>query len=190
MSKSKKKRYTVEQLRTTDLSTLSYGELRKAYTAYRDTMKKRIERLKVGTPAQQRHVKPFLRGGNKEILTLTQLDWMGQTSYRNLLFNVKELQILEQRALMSIEGWRRVEKQIIASLHEAKYENINQKNLRLYGTFMEIMREEYKNKVFPSEQLAEAFNTAAEEVATLTEKDLESLLSAFSVKGEGVDLFA
>lgn len=194
MPKSKK-RYTVEQLRTTDLSTLSYGELRKAYTAYRDAMKKRIERLSKGTPAQQNYIQPFLKGGAKEILTLRQLDsklhvnWTEETFYRDMLFRVKELKILEQKPRMSLEGWENIEKRSVKLLQEAGYKNITSKNLPQYGEYMERMRELYRNKVFPSEEVAEAFNTAVEEKSLLDKNDLLSLIDSFR-GGGGVDLFA
>lgn len=194
MPKSKK-RYTVEQLRTTDLSTLSYGELRKAYTAFRDTLVKRVKRLSKGTPAQKRFVQPFMAGGSKELKTLTQLDkyprkgWTEDQLRREMLFRVKEFQILEQKDRLSIAGWKRIEQRTIKMLQESGYENISSSNIKQFGEFMEKMREQFKNKIFPSEEVAEAFNTAVEEKSLLDKNDLLSLIDSFR-GGDGVDLFS
>lgn len=194
MPKSKK-RYTVEQLRITDLDTLSYGELRKAYTTYRDSLVKRVKRLSKGTPAQKRFAQPFMVGGSKELKTLTQLDkyprkgWTEDQLRRELLFRVKEFQILESKDRLSIAGWKRIEQRTIKMLQESGYENISSSNIKQFGEFMEKMREQFKNKIFPSEEIAEAFNTAVEEKSLLDGDDLLSLIDSF--RGSvGVDLFS
>lgn len=188
-------RYSVGQLRIVDLGTLSYGELRKAYTTYRDVLVKRVMRLSKGTPAQKRFVQPFMVGGSRELKTLAQLDtyprkgWTEDQLRRELLFRVKEFQILEQKDRLSITGWKRIEQRTIEMLRESGYENISSFNIKQFGEFMERMREQFKNKIFPSEEIAEAFNTAVEEKSILDKEDLMSLIDSFRGSG-GVDLFS
>lgn len=187
------KRMTLANMRTSDFESFSYSQLRKAYSVYQQVLSKRIKRLSKGTTAQKRFVQPFI-SGSKQLRSLTELDklprkgWDENALRREMLFRVKELQILEQKERLSLSGWKRIEKNVINILRESGYENISKKNIKQFGEYMEKMRELFKNKIFPSEEVAEAYNTVVEENTLLGESDLLSLIDSFT-GGVGVDLF-
>ena len=191
-----KKESELARLRAADLSTFSRSELRKAYTVYRDVMQKRIKRLSSGTAAQQAYAQPFQVGGSKELLTLGQIDkfrragWSEDQLRREMEMRVKELQLLEKSERLSISGWQAIEKRTVQSLQEHGYKNINKKNLKAFGNFMEKMRSAFGNKIFPSEEVAELFDAAGGELSNMDESEILGILDDLGADITGVDLFA
>lgn len=187
---------TLSQLRTVDISTLSDKALRQAYTAFRDVMQKRITRLASGTSAQRAYAAPFQAGGSKELKTLSQLNqlprkgWSKAQLRREMEMRVKELQILERSERTSLSGWVNIEKRTVSALQRAGYKNINKSNLKSFGDYMEKMRSAFGNKIFPSEEAAELYDTAAGESGGLSESELFNRLSEMVGDSFGVDLFA
>lgn len=190
------KRMTLSGARTLDTATASLQDLRKAYTAFRDVMEKRVQRLASGTESQQAYARPFLPGGSKELLTLKELSqlprdgWSTEQIRREMEFRVKELQLLESSERLSLAGWKLIETRTIESLQKAGYKNITKKNLRQFGTFMERMRSLFGNKIFPSDEVAELFDTAQGEDREVDEIELLSILEDLGAEVDGVDLFA
>lgn len=190
------KKLSLSALRSTDLGTLSRAQLRQAYTTYRDVMQKRIARLSTGTAAQQAYAKPFQAGGSKELLTLGQIDkfrragWSEDQLRREMEMRVKELQLLEKSERLSISGWQAIEKRTVQSLQEHGYKNINKKNLKAFGNFMEKMRSAFGNKIFPSEEVAELFDAAGGELSNMDEAEILGILDDLGADITGVDLFA
>ena len=190
------KRMTLSGARSLDTSTASISDLRKAYTAFRDVMEKRVKRLAAGTESQQAYASPCLKGGSKELLKLEQLDqlpregWSPEQIRREMEFRVKELQLLESSERLSLAGWTRIEKRTLESLHRAGYKNITKKNLKQFGIFMERMRALFGNKIFPSDEVAELFDTAQGEDGEVDEIELLSILEDLGAEVDGVDLFA
>lgn len=191
-----RRRFSLAELQRTDLSTLSRADLRSAYTAYRDVMQKRVARLAEGTEAQQKYARPFQAGGSKELLSLREIDkfrrqgWTEDQLRREMLMRVKELQILEKSERLNITGWKKIEQRTIDSLHRAGYQNINKGNIKNFGKFMERMREAFGNKIFPSDEAAELFDTTKGEAADLPESELLGIIEDLGGITDGVDLFA
>ena len=171
-------------------------DLRAAYTALRDVMQKRVGRLAEGTEAQQVYVRPYLPGGSKELKTLgqlkelTQQGWTPEKLRREMEMRVKELQILEQSPRTSLSGWKKIENQTIDSLHKAGFYNINRKNIKQFGNFMEKMRGIFGTKFFPSDEVVELFDTAAGDSKKMDETELLAILDDLGADIDGVDLFA
>lgn len=186
------KKLSLSALRSTDLGTLSRTQLRQAYTVYRDVMQKRIKRLASGTATQQAYAKPFQAGGSKELLTLGQIDkfrrvgWSEDQLRREMEMRVKELQILEKSERLSISGWQAIEKRTLSALQEHGY-NITKANIGTFGEYMEMMREKFGTKIFPSEEVAELFSSA--ETGKMSSDEMISALQSMS-GSYGVDLFA
>ena len=186
------KKLSLSALRSTDLGTLSRTQLRQAYTTYRDVLQKRISRLSEGTATQQEYAKPFRAGGSKELLTLGQIDkfrrsgWSEDQLRREMLMRVKELQLLEKSERLSISGWKAIEKRTLSALQEHGY-NITKANIGTFGEYMEMMREKFGTKIFPSEEVAELFS--AVESSDMTGEEMINALQAMS-GSYGVDLFA
>ena len=191
-----KKRFSLAELQRTDLSTLSYADLRSAYTAYRDVMKKRIDRLAEGSEAQQKYARPYQKGGSKQLYRLSELDqlrrknWTEDELRRELLMRTKELQLQTKSPRLSITGWADIEKRTISSLHRAGYHNINKGNIKNFGKFMERMREAFGNKIFPSDEAAELFDSTKGEAADMPESELLAIIEDLGGITDGVDLFA
>ena len=187
-----KKESELDRLRAADFSTFSRSELRKAYTVYRDVMQKRIKRLATGTATQQAYAKPFQAGGSKELLTLGQIDkfrrsgWSEESLRREMEVRVKELQLLEKNKRLSISGWKAIEKRTLSALQEHGY-NITKANIGTFGEYMEMMREKFGTKIFPSEEIAELFSSA--ESGEMSGEEIISALQSMS-GSYGVDLFA
>lgn len=190
-----KKESELDRLRAADFSTFSRSELRKAYTVYRDVMQKRIKRLASGTATQQAYAKPFQAGGSKELLTLGQIDkfrrsgWSEESLRREMEVRVKELQLLEKNKRLSISGWKAIENRTVQSLQAHGYKNINKKNLKAFGSFMEKMRAAFGNKIFPSEEVAELFDAAGGELSDMDESEILGILDDLGADITGVDLF-
>lgn len=190
-------RLTLAGARSLDTSTASMSDLRSAYTALRDVMQKRVSRLAKGTEAQSAYARPYLLGGSKELKTLGQLKelprqgWAQEQLRREMEMRVKELQILEQSPRASLAGWKQIETRTIESLHKAGFKNINRKNIKQFGNFMEKMRGVFGSKVFPSDEVAELFDTAAGEDGQMDETELLGILEDLGADvDDGVDLFA
>ena len=191
-------RMTLKGARSLDTVGASMQDLRAAYTALRDVMQKRVGRLAKGTKAQQAHVRPYLPGGSKELKTLGQLkelprkSWTPEQMRREMEMRVKELQILEQSPRASLAGWKQIEKQTIDSLHKAGFHNINRKNIKQFGNFMEKMRDVFSRKLFPSDEVVELFDTAAGDGKKMDETELLAILEDLgaTIEDDGVDLFA
>lgn len=189
------KKLSLGALRSTDISSLSRSQLRQAYTTYRDVLQKRISRLSEGTAAQQAYAKPFQAGGSKELLTLGQIDkfrrsgWSEDQLRREMEMRVKELQLLEKSERLSISGWKAIENRTVQSLQAHGYKNINKKNLKAFGSFMDKMRSAFGNKIFPSEEVAELFDTAGGELSDMDESELLGILDDLGADITGVDLF-
>ena len=103
---------------------------------------------------------------------------------------VKELQLLEKSERLSISGWKAIEKRTVQSLQEHGYKNINKKNLKAFGNFMEKMRSAFGNKIFPSEEVAELFDAAGGELSNMDESEILGILDDLGADITGVDLFA
>lgn len=189
------KRLSLGALRSTDISSLSRSQLRQAYTIYRDVLQKRISRLSEGTAAQQAYAKPFQAGGSKELLTLGQIDkfrrsgWSEDQLRREMEMRVKELQLLEKSERLSISGWKAIENRTVQSLQAHGYKNINKKNLKAFGNFMDKMRSAFGNKIFPSEEVAELFDAAGGELSDMDESEILGILDDLGADITGVDLF-
>lgn len=179
-----------------DLGELSYKQLRKAYTVYRDALRKRFKRLAEGTAAQQAYAAPFRAGGSKELKTLAEISklprhgWTEEQLRREMLHRVKELQIIEQGERSSLAGWRKIEQRTVKALQDRGYKNINKGNLKAFGEYMERMRSVFGNKIFPSEEVAEVFDNAIGEAADLSPNELYELIINEMGDSFGVDLFA
>ena len=189
------KKLSLGSLRSTDISSLSRSQLRQAYTTYRDVLQKRISRLSEGTAAQQAYAKPFQAGGSKELLTLGQIDkfrrsgWSEDQLRREMEMRVKELQLLEKSERLSISGWKAIENRTVQSLQAHGYKNINKKNLKAFGNFMDKMRSAFGNKIFPSEEVAELFDAAGGELSDMDESEILGILDDLGADITGVDLF-
>jgi len=190
-------RMTLKGARSLDTAGASMQDLRSAYTALRDVMQKRVSRLAEGTEAQSAYARPYLPGGSKELKTLGQLKelprqgWTQEQLRREMEMRVKELQILEQSPRASLAGWKEIEKRTIDSLHKAGFKNINRKNIKQFGNFMEKMRGMFGSKFFPSDEVAELFDTAAGEGGQMDETELLGILEDLGADvDDGVDLFA
>lgn len=189
-------RMTLKGARALETAGASMQDLRSAYTALRDVMQKRVSRLAEGTEAQQAYVRPYLPGGSKELKTLGQLKelprqgWTPEQMRREMKMRVKELQILEQSPRASLAGWKQIEKQTIESLHKAGFHNINRKNIKQFGNFMEKMHGLFGTKFFPSDEVAELFDNAAGEGKKMDETELLGILDDLGADIDGVDLFA
>lgn len=189
------KKLSLGALRSTDISSLSRSQLRQAYTTYRDVLQKRISRLSEGTAAQQAYAKPFQAGGSKELLTLGQIDkfrrsgWSEDQLRREMEMRVKELQLLEKSERLSISGWKAIENRTVQSLQAHGYKNINKKNLKAFGNFMDKMRSAFGNKIFPSEEVAELFDAAGGELSDMDESEILGILDDLGADITGVDLF-
>lgn len=186
-------RLSVSKLRNMDLNKLSLSELRKAYTAYRDVLRKRVVNLAKGTKAQKAYAKPFQKGGSKELFTLTQIDtlprkgWSEESKRREMLHRVRELQILEKRPRMSVKGWEKIEMQTLRALKESGYTGITKKNLRQFGNYMEALRSKKAEKIIGSPPQAELYSRWAEKKISMDE--LLTELEGFGIDLNGVDLF-
>lgn len=194
---AKKGEISIEKLRKTDLGELSYKQLRKAYTVYRDALRKRFVRLGQGTAAQKAFAAPFLQeGGYKELKKLSQLDALRRTNWneesirREMLQRVQELQSIEKSDRSSLAGWARIEQRTVKSLQERGYNNINKSNLKAFGEYMERMRSVFGNKIFPSDEAAEAFDAVVSEYGDLDPNELFDLILNEMGDSFGVDLFA
>lgn len=189
-------RMTLKGARSLETAGASMQDLRSAYTALRDVMQKRVSRLAEGTEAQRVYVRPYLPGGSKELKTLGQLKelprqgWTPEQMRREMEMRVKELQILERSPRTSLDGWKQIEKQTIESLHKAGFHNINRKNIKQFGNFMEKMRGMFGTKFFPSDEVAELFDNAAGEGKKMDETELLGILDDLGADIDGVDLFA
>lgn len=187
------KSWQVSELRSMDMGTLTLAQLRKAYTVYRDALKKRVDVLAKGTKAQRSYAAPFQKGGSKELFTLRQIDafprrgWTEEQKRSEMLHRVRELQILERKERSGVRGWQQIEKRTIQSLHEAGYTGINKKNIRKFGDYMEALRSQYSSKVKGSPVFAEMFSDWAEKKMSMDE--LLKNLEKFGVSIDGVDLF-
>ena len=189
-------RKKVSEYRNKDLSGLSLKELRSAYTTYRDAMIKNAKRLAKGTAAQREYARVLLDYENihnpKGLKTLKMIDsfvrpgWTEETYRRDMLKRVQELQELEQKPRYSLRGWKELEKRTIKSLQEHGY-NITKANIGTFGEYMEMMREKFGTKIFPSEEVAELFSAA--ESAEMSGEEMINALQAMS-GSYGVDLFA
>ena len=87
-------------------------------------------------------------------------------------------------------GWKRIEMRTLESLHKVGYTNINKKNIRQFVKFMEKMRSLFGNKFFPSDEVAERFDTAQGEDGQMDEQELLSILEDLGAVVDEVDLFA
>ena len=189
------KKLSLGALRSTDIGALSRSQLRQAYTTYRDVLQKRISRLSEGTAAQQAYAKPFQAGGSKELLTLGQIDkfrrsgWSEDQLRREMEMRVKELQLLEKSERLSISGWKAIENRTVQSLQAHGYKNINKKNLKAFGNFMDKMRAAFGNKIFPSEEVAELFDASGGELSDMDESEILGILDDLGADITGVDLF-
>lgn len=187
------KKMSLAALREADIGTFTTEQLRKAYTAYRDVLHKRVTRLSEGTAAQRAYAAPFQKGGSKELLTLRQIDafsrkgWTEEQKRREMLHRVRELQIQEKKERSSVKGWQQIEKRTIQALHEAGYTGINKKNIRKFGDYMEALRSRYSSKVKGSPVFAEFFSEWAEK--KISADELLKNLEQFGVAIDGVDLF-
>ena len=187
------KSWKVSDLRSMDMSTLSLPQFRKAYTVYRDVLKKRVDVLAKGTKAQRSYAAPFQKGGSKELFTLRQIDalprrgWTEEQKRREMLHRVRELQIQEKKERSGVKGWQQIETRTIQTLHEAGYTGINKKNIRQFGDYMEALRSQYSSKVKGSPAFAELFSEWAEKKMSMDE--LLKNLEQFGVAIDGVDLF-
>lgn len=179
-------RYSLSQAQSIDFMDAGEKELRAAYTAMRDVMMKRINRLASGTEAQQRYVQPFLRG-SRPIVELGQI-----TNIRDLRYKVRELQMYTANERLSISGWKRITKRTVSSLQKAGFTNITEKNIDKFGKYMEKMRSAFGRRIFPSDEIAEAFQEAADESGKVDERELLSILEDLGavIEDDGVDLFA
>lgn len=190
------KKLSVTQLRSMDLGALTDRQLRQAYTTYRDVLHKRFERLSGGTATQQAYAAPFRAGGSKELKTLAEISkllrkgWTEEQLRREMLHRVKELQIIEQGERSSLTGWKKIEQRTVKALQDRGYKNINKGNLKVFGEYMERMRSVFGNKIFPSEEVAEAFDNAIGEAADLDPNELYDLIINEMGDSFGVDLFA
>ena len=187
----------LSDLRGADLSKLSLPQLRQAYTVFRDVLQKRFTRLsESGSTTQQAYARPFMAGGQKELLTLKQIDqyprngWSSDSLRREMLQRVQEFQTLESKERSSLSGWKAIEKRTVQSLQAHGYKNINKGNLKAFGNFMEKMRSAFGNKVFPSEEVAELFDSAGGELSDMDESEILGILDDLGADISGVDLFA
>lgn len=183
----------LSDLRGADLSKLSLPQLRQAYTVFRDVLQKRFTRLsESGSATQQAYAKPFMAGGQKELLRLTQIDqyprngWSSDSLRREMLMRVREFQTLESSERSSLSGWKAIEKRTIQSLQEHGY-HVTKENIGTFGEYMEMMREKFGTKIFPSEEVAELFSSA--ETGDMSNDEMISVLQSMS-GSYGVDLFA
>lgn len=189
------KRMTLKTLRETAIVNLTRSQLRSAYTVYRDVMQKRINRLAEGTATQRAYAAPFLSGGSKELKTLSQIDALKRTGWtenqlrREMEMRVRELQILEKSERTSLSGWKAIENRTVKALQAAGYKNITKGNLGAFGDYMEKMRAAFGNKIFPSEEAAEIFNTALDESDDIDAGELFNRLTDMIGSSYGVDLF-
>lgn len=193
-------RKKVSEYRGKDLSGLSLKELRSAYTTYRDAMIKAAKRLSKGTASQKQYANVLLDYENihnpRGLKTLKMIDsfvrpgWTEETYRRDMLKRVQELQKLEQSPRYSLSGWQDIEKRTVQSLQAHGYKNINKKNLKAFGNFMDKMRSAFGNKIFPSEEVAELFDAAGGELSDMDESEILGILDDLGADISGVDLFA
>lgn len=190
------KKMSLAALREADIGTFTKEQLRKAYTTYRDVLQKRVARLSEGTATQRAYAAPFQKGGSKALKTLGEIDklrrsgWSEDALRREMEMRVRELQILEKSERLSVSGWKAIETRTVRALQSAGYGNINKGNLAAFGNYMEKMRAAFGNKIFPSEEAAELFDTAAGEADDLDPESLFESLAEMVGDSFGVDLFS
>ena len=183
----------ISELRDIDVRSLSDKALRQAYSAYREALRKRIERLSEGTAAQRAYAAPYQKGGYKELLTLTQIKnlprkgWSKRSLRSELEMRVAEMQAFERKDRSSLAGWARIESRTIKALQSRGYKGITKENIEQFGEYMEMMREKFGTKIFPSEYVAELYSEA--EIGDLS---ADEFITAIQRMGgfSGVDLFA
>lgn len=164
----------------------SISELRSEYYSLRKNFNRRINRLAKGTTTQKSYAQPFQKGGKMYRQSLSELGEVAQ-SEKLLKKEIADLKMFMDKARLSITGWRKIEKETIASLRASGY-NITKKNLAQFGEYMERMRQLYGNKIFPSEQVAEEYDLASEGTP-LSDQALNELISSQSGGISGIDLF-
>ena len=174
----------------------SEAQLEAAFTALRDVFRKQVIRLGSGTEAQQSYAKPFINAkGEFTYQTLAELrvergKLPPDASKRDLIYSVLNLQELVEKPRYSLAGWRAIEKRTVQSLQEHGYKNINKKNLKAFGNFMEKIRSAFGHKIFPSEEVAEIFDAAGGELSNMDESEILGILEDLGADVTGVDLFA
>lgn len=178
----------------------SEAELEAAFTALRDAFRKQVLRLGAGTETQQRYAAPYLNSeGDFKYKTLRDVreersKLPPDASRRNLMYSVQNLQELLQSPRLSLSGWQDIEKRTLQTLQKHGYGNISKRDLEQFGTYMEGMRELWGSKVFPSAEVAEAYNSLlAESGGKVSSAQLGKLMMDLRIGGfsnGGVDLFA
>lgn len=195
------------RIRTTKSAALSLNtkkaseaELEAAFTALRDAFRKQVLRLGEGTETQERYAAPYLNSkGEFKYKTLRDVreersKLPPDASRRNLMYSVQNLQELLQSPRLSLSGWQDIEKRTLRTLQEHGYGNISKRDLEQFGQYMEGMRELWGSKVFPSAEVAEAYNSLLEQSGGKVSSDqLGQLMMDLRMGGGssgGVDLFA
>lgn len=161
-------------------------ELRSEYYTLRKTFNKRIARLAKGSKTQQSYARPFQKGGQRAFKSLTELGEVAQ-SEKLLAREIRDLKMYLNKDRLSLAGWKKIEKQTISQLKSAGY-NISKKNIQQFGDYMELMRTMYGSKIFPSEEIAEAYDQLAEQENVPIYK-LYDLIGSFRNVNTGIDLF-
>lgn len=167
-------------------------QLEQAFTVLRDVFRKQVIRLGKGSATQQRYAAPFINSqGGFQFQSLRELKTEQKSlppdaAHRALMFSVLNLQELVSKPRYSISGWKDIEKKTVASLQAHGY-NITKENLANFGEYMEIMREKFGSKIFPSEEVAERYPEY--EFGELSAEEIYREITGMS-GSIGVDLFA
>lgn len=191
-----------------DVSKMSYGELRKEFTTLRDIFQKRIKRLAATGNKQANAMlkgpaaiptlkelanKPYMKNATPSMLhdavlreTEQLINLIGPTSGT------------VAAGVPSIIGLRKQRKErdnaMVEKLREAGYEHISKTNLKKFGQFMDEMRSRYGAKNPVSEEQAEFFdslkyNTKRKSTQTLVDLWEDYVNNDYAPDESNVDLF-
>lgn len=150
-----------------DIENLSLSEAKRVFTEYRDIFQKRIIRL---SRSGSGLAKPYLKGGPMFVSTIKER-LAGITDpgeqLRSMRMGVRELVTLldtdnTMSVPLSIRAIRSAAKahdeKIVAGLKRAGLEHISKSTVKKFGSFMDMMREQYGTKMPNSDMLAEFFD--------------------------------
>ena len=191
-----------------DVSSMSYAELRKEYTTLRDIFQKRIKRL----AATGHKTAVAMTTGPAKIPTLKELaakPYMINASpgmmHEAVLRETEQLINLlgptsgtVGSGSLSIIGLRKQRRErdsaIVEKLRESGYEHISKSNLKKFAQFMEEMRSRYGNKNPVSEEQAEFFdslkyNTKKKSTQTIVDLWEDYVNNDYAPDESNIDLF-
>lgn len=149
-----------------DIDKLTFTQARKIYSEYRSIFNKRIGRLQKAGYAKR--AEPYAEGGHLAFpLVAERLAGESDAEQlRSLRMGIRELTNLLREDTSSVsysvsgirEAAKRYDERIIDSLHRSGLEHISKSTVKKFGSFMDMMRQEYGKKLPNSDLLAQFFD--------------------------------